>query len=249
LVDRNTIIGIDFLVVGGALSALGYTLAQSIPIAAIGFNIAILGALIVLIVPEPIPQDAYKALLEDSVSNIELILEESRLEQRAYFIPTKEKQVRAFIPAAPVVQRETTFNGSSNLELVQAISKSPGRFVTHYGEQTGLLLVPPGNEIVRLSKVQEGDDLEDSLRSAIINFSDLASSIMLSEQDEQNTILKINIQGPKFTSDSPFFKRCLGSPLCCVACCVIARASGKAVRLVDEISERDLTHITIQIIA
>lgn len=50
MIDRNTIVGIDFLVVGFTLASLGYILAQSIPITAIGVEVAILGALILLIV-------------------------------------------------------------------------------------------------------------------------------------------------------------------------------------------------------
>jgi hypothetical protein len=250
LIDRNTIVGIDFLVAGFALASLGYILAQSIPIAAIGVDVAIVGALIVLIVPEPIPQDAYKALLGDSISNIELILEESHLEEKAYFLPIREKeQVRAFVPASPSQKETLVSTSSSKLELIESLSKAPRRFVSNYGNQLGLLLVPPGNEIVRLSKVKEGDDLEDSLRSSIVSFSDLASSVMAIEQeDEGKLIVKINITNPKLSSEYPFFNRCLGSPLSCIASCVVAVAKGRAVRLVDEKSEGKLIHTTLEII-
>lgn len=250
MIGRNTIVGIDFLVLGFALAGLGYILALSISIAAIGVDVAILGALILLIVPEPIPQDAYRALLGDSISNIELILEESRLEERAYFIPTREKhQIRAFVPATSK-QRETLVSGSSSkLELIEAASKALSRFVSNYGNQLGLLLVPPGNEIVRLSKVQEGDDLEDSLRLTIVSFSDLASSVMaVEEQNGANSIVKINITDPKISSEFPFFNRCLGSPLSCIASCVVAVAKGRPVRLIDETLEGNLIHTTLEII-
>ena len=250
MIDRNTIVGIDFLVVGFALSGLGYILALSIPIAAIGINIAILGALILLIVPEPVPQDAYKALLQDSISNIEIILEESRLEKRAYFLLTNDKkQVRAFVPATLTQRQTSQSRSSSRLELVESLSKSPARFVTSYGNQLGLLLVPPGNEITRLSRVQVGDDLEDSLRSAIVSFSDLASSVMAVEElDGSKSLVKINISNSKLSSESPFFNRCLGSPLSCIASCVVVASKGKAVRLVDEKSEGNLIHTTLEVI-
>ena len=251
LVDRNTIVGTDLFVVGITLAGLGYILAQSIPIAAIGVNLAILGALILLIVPEPIPQDAYKAILSDSISNIEIILEESHLEERAYFIPTKGKEhsadkVRAFIPAT-TKQREVLVRGS-RLQMIESLSASPGRFVTDYGNQpVGLLLIPPGNEIAKLSKVKEGDDLEESLQSCIVAFSDLASSVMALEEKE-TSLVKINIKDPKLVFESPFFNKCLGSPLSCIASCVVALAKGKAVRLVDEKFEKNLLHATIEII-
>jgi hypothetical protein len=254
--DRNTIVGIDLLVVGLALIGLGYVLAQSIPIAAIGVNISILGALILLIVPEPIPQDAYKALLKDSISNIEIILEESHLEERAYFIPTKtennqlSQKVRAFVPASSEQRKVLVSGSSSRLELIESLASSPERLVSSYRNQPiGLFVIPPGNEIVRLSKVREGDDLEDALRSSIVSFADLASSVKAIEQKENgNSTVKINIVNPKLTSESPFFNRCLGSPLTCIASCVIAAAKGVPIKLIDEKIESNLIHTTLEII-
>jgi hypothetical protein len=252
LIERNTIVGIDFLIVGFVLAALGYILALSIPIAAIGIDVAILGALILLIVPESVPKDSYKALLEDSIANIEIILEESSLNEKAYFIRSNQKEIRAFIPAVIDIERTTSRShpSTSQLELVESLSKSPPRFVTRYGNQLGLLLVPPGNEICRLSKVQEGDDLEDSLRSAIVSFSDLASSVMAveSKDEEGRSFVKINISNPRLFGEFPFFNRCLGSPLSCIASCVAVATKGKAVRLVDEKVEGDLIHTTLEII-
>jgi hypothetical protein len=251
LIERNTIVGIDFLIVGFVLAALGYVLAQSIPIAAIGIDVAILGALILLIVPESVPKDSYKALLEDSIANIEIILEESSLNEKAYFIRSNQKEIRAFIPAVIDIERTSRSHSStSQLELVESLSKSPPRFVTRYGNQVGLLLVPPGNEICRLSKVQEGDDLEDSLRSAIVSFSDLASSVMAveSKDEEGRSFVKINISNPRLFGEFPSFNKCLGSPLSCIASCVAVATKGKAVRLVDEKVEGDLIHTTLEII-
>ena len=98
MVDRNTVVGVDLLVVGFLVSALGYILAQSIPIAALGFALAIIGALLVLLVPEPVPQDAYRALLSDSIRNVEIILEEADLHERAYFVQLEDGEIRALIP-------------------------------------------------------------------------------------------------------------------------------------------------------
>ena len=98
MVDRNTVVGIDFLVVGFMLAGLGYIVAQSVPIAAFGFALAVIGALLLMIVPESVPQDAYRALLSDSIRNVEIILEESDLHERAYFMQLEDGEVRALIP-------------------------------------------------------------------------------------------------------------------------------------------------------
>src|SRR5271157_4683205 len=101
--------------------------------------------------------------------------------------------------------------------MLQNLSKAPRRFITNYRDLRGLTLVPPGNEIVKLSKVQRDDDIEESLRNSLIAFSDLATSVLSVEEGNQ---IKIRIENPKLTSESPFFNECLGSPVSCVACCV-----------------------------
>ena len=170
MIDRNTIVGIDLLVVGSLLAGLGYVLAQSIPIAALGADVMILGALVLLIVPDPIPQDSYKALLNDSIANVEIILEESRLEEKAYFVPTVGGEVRAFIPAVHSSEplENVQASSSSLTALMQNVSKSPGQFIAKHGSEVGLVLVPPGNSLVSLSKIRTGDDLEDALSSSWI---------------------------------------------------------------------------------
>ncbi|MHB8567863.1 MAG: hypothetical protein ACYC7D_12845 [Nitrososphaerales archaeon] len=234
MVDRNTIVGIDLLVIGGVVSALGYIGVQSIPVAGFGFAVAIMGALILLIVPEPIPQDAFRALLADSITNIEILLEESRLKERAYFLRTDDEKVRAFIP----------FEKHSPAELLERLNKAPKRFVTNSGDLKGLMLIPPGNEIVRLAKIQKDDDVEESLRNALVGFSDLAASVLAIEE---GTEVKIQINNPKISSQSPFFNECLGSPVSCVACCVVASVKGEPVRIVDEKFDKALIRLTLEV--
>lgn len=245
MVDRNTVVGIDFLVVGITISGLGYIFAQSIPIAALGLDVAIIGALIILIVPEPVPHDAYKALLKDSISNIEMILEESMLKERAYFIPTAEQKVRAMIPLSSTALSASESPSAST--LIQTVTKAPVRFISRYGGLDGLFLYPPGSEIVRLSKVSQEDDLEAAVRQTIIEISDLASSVVVLEDKDQRTI-KMQISKPKLTSDSPFFNASMGSPVSCVACCVVATVKGLPVRIVDEKTDRGLVRLVLQVI-
>ncbi len=237
MVDRNTIVGIDFLVIGLVVLGLGYIGAQSIPIASFGFAVAIIGALLLLIVPEPIPQDAFKSLLKDAIANIEIILEESQLRERAFFLQD-EGGVRAFVPIS------IPESPQASQSLVQNLTKGPKRFVTNYRGLVGLSLIPPGNELVKLSKVQKGDDVEDSLRNVIVGFSDLASSILAVEEGNQ---IKIQIKDPKIASQSPFFNDCLGSPVSCIACCVISSVKDKPVKIANEKFDRSLVRLTIEI--
>jgi hypothetical protein len=238
LVDRNTIVGIDFLVIGLVVLGLGYVGAQSIPIAAFGFAVATIGALLLLIVPEPIPQDTYKSLFKDAIANIEIILEESQLRERAYFLRIDD-EVRAFIPISAGSETVKSSQG-----LVQNLTKGPKRFITNYRGLTGLTMIPPGNELVKLSKVEKGDDVEESLRNVIVGFSDLATSVLSVEEGNE---IKIQIRDPKLISQSPYFNDCIGSPVSCIACCVISSLKDRPVKITSERFDRSLVRLNVEI--
>lgn len=235
MADRNTIVGIDFLVIGLVVAGLGYIAAQSIPIAAFGFAVAIIGALVLLIVPEPVPQDSYKTLLKDAIANIEIVLEESHLRERAYFLHF-ENDVRAFIPI-------TDKNIQSSQRLVQNLMMAPKRFITNYKGLRGLVLVPPGNELVKLAKVHGEDNIEEALRNVLVSFSDLASSVLVVEEGRQ---IKIQINNPKIASQYPLFNECLGTPVSCVACCVISTIKESGIRIIDERFDKAMIRLTVE---
>ena len=245
MVDRNTIVGLDFLVVGFVVSGLGYTLAQSIPIAAFGFALAVIGALLLLVVPEPVPQDAYRALLSDSIRNVEIILEETDLHERGYFMQLEDGEIRALIPLSAL--KATVGGESISSATLRELDRAPRRFIIDYHGLRGLMLIPPGAQIVKLARVEKGGDLEESLRSVLVEFSDLASSVRAVEE-EGSRVVRIQIAKPKLTSESPFFNRCLGSPVSCIAGCVATVVKGRPVRILDEKFDPALVRLTLELV-
>ena len=246
MVDRNTIVGIDLLVVGFIVSGLGYILAQSVPIAAFGFALAVIGALLLLLVPEPVPQDAYRALLSDSIRNVEIVLEESDLHERAYFMQLEDGEIRALVPLSTV--KAAVGGESISAATLRELDKAPRRFIIDYHGLRGLMLIPPGSQIVKLAKVERGGDLEESLRSVLVEFSDLASSV-LAVEEEGSKVVRVQIAKPKLTSESPFFNNCLGSPVSCIASCVATVVKGQPVRIVDEKYDPALVRLTLEMVA
>jgi hypothetical protein len=237
--DRNTLIGLDFLVMGFIISGLGFILARTVTIASFGFALAIIGALIVLIVPEPVPEDALKALLSDSVRNIEIILEESGLRNKAYFMQMEDGEIRALIPLS------LADGGVKALDLAEVI-RAPKRFIVNgRGGIRGLLMIPPGNEIVRLSKVQRGADLEEALRSTLVEHTDLARGVLAVEEDG-GRVAKVQISKPQLNSDSPYFNDSLGSPVSCVASCVAAAVKGVPIRIREERYDPGFIRLTLE---
>lgn len=236
--ERNTLVGLDFLVMGFIISALGFFLADSIPIASFGFALVVIGALVVLIVPEPVPEDALKALLKDSIRNVEIILEESGLRNRAYFMQMEDGEVRALVPLS-------LSDGAQQPPDVAALDKAPRRFIVNQDGVRGLMVVPPGNEIVRLAKVQRGDDLEEALRSTLVEYSDLARGVLAIEEDG-GKVAKLQITRPQLSSDSPYFNDSLGTPVSCVACCVAAVVKGAPVKIREEIYDPAFIRLTLE---
>lgn len=234
--ERNTLVGVDFLVMGVIIAGLGFFLADSVPIASFGFALAIIGALVLLIVPEPVPQDALKALLKDAVRNVEVILEESGLRNRAHFMQMEDGEVRAFVP----LSGEGTVAGK-----LSELNKAPTRFIVSQGGMQGIMVIPPGNEIAKLAKVERGADMEESLRSTLVEYSDLARGV-LAVVEEEGRLVKVQISKPQLGSDSPYFNDVLGTPVSCVAACVAAVAAGVPVRILEERYDPGFIRLTLR---
>ena len=235
--ERNTLVGLDFLLMGSVIAALGFFVADSIPVASFGFALDVIGALILLVVPEAVPQDALKALLKDAVRNVEIILEESGLRNRAYFMQM-EGEIRAFVPLESP--------GSSQTPSIAELEKAPRRFMVNHMGMRGLLVVAPGNEIVRLAKVERGADLEEALNSTLVEYSDLARSVLALEEDG-GKVAKVQITKPQISSDSTYFNEALGTPVSCLAACVVAAVKGTAVRIVEERYDPEFIRLTLEI--
>ena len=235
--ERNTLVGVDFLLMGFIISGLGFFLADDIPIASFGFALAVIGALILMIVPEAVPQDAIKSLLKDAVRNVEIILEETGLRNAAYFTQI-EGEVRAFVPL-------TGPDGKPSPPRFTELESAPRRFVVNLEGMRGLLIIPPGNELVRLAKVEKGADLEEALRSALVEYSDLARGVLAVEENGGNT-MKVQITKPQLGSDSPYFNDALGTPVSCVAGCVASVVKGAPVRIVEERYDPGFIRLTLE---
>ena len=209
----------------------GSFLARSVPIAAFGFAIAMIGSVILLVVPGPVSEDAYKAFLNDATKNIEVLIEELGLGERAYFFQTERGEIRAFIPVSGA-SKEATVNWPPPYSL-PLVGMESNHLVVDNGNQKGLLLIPPGAQLVKLARLEKGEDLEMALRSVLVESSAIASSVLAIEEKESKTI-RVKIGKPAITWESSSLRQCLGSPSSCVASCVAAVVKGGAIRILDE---------------
>ena len=109
-----------------------------------------------------------------------------------------------------------------------------------------MLIVPPGNEIVRLAKVEKGADLEEALTSALVEYSDLARGVLALEEDG-GKVAKIQILKPQISSDSTYFNDALGTPVSCLAGCVAAVVKGTPVRIKEERYDPEFIRLALEI--
>jgi hypothetical protein len=123
--------------------------------------------------------------------------------------------------------------------------EAPLHFVVDYKGLKGMLLIPPGNEIVKLAKVERGTDLEEALRSTLVDYADLAEGVLAIE-DPSEKMIRIRITRPHLNLESPYFNNSLGNPVSCVAACVVAVAKGMPVRLVEEKYHPDSIQLTLE---
>jgi hypothetical protein len=238
MVERNTVAGMDLLIVGGIVSVLGYVLASSVPVVAFGLAVAVIGALTLLIVSEPVPQDIYRAMLSDAIRNIEIVLEEAGLRERAYFMQMEDGEVRALVPLSG-----TTLSSAS----ISDLEKSPRHLVVNHKGVLGLMIIPPGNQIVNLARIERGADVEESLKVVLERSSGLAGSVLVVE-DKQAGRISVQISGPRIASESPYFNFCLGTPVSSIASSVVAVARGQPVRIADEKSDPALVRLTLELV-
>jgi hypothetical protein len=251
MVEKGTLVGLVFLTIGVQfIFAYGVAqmvprslLARSVPTAALAFAVAIIGALILLVVPESVSEVAYRAFLNDAIGDIEMLLEELGLSEKAYFFQTEPEEIRAFIPISQA-SKEGGVNWPPSYALPQLGKESSRLLVDRWGGK-GLLLTPPGAQLVKLARVEKGADLETALRMVLVEFSSIASSVLALEE-EGSKIMRVQIGKPTVAWESHFLSHSLGSPVSCIASCVAAVVKGQTVRIVDERVDSNLVLLSLE---
>lgn len=216
--------GLTLGLFGAILAFFAYFIALSIPLTALGLACAILGLSIALTPSSPIPKLAVKAMLEGSCLNLEALLEEFNVEGKAVYMPPRDDRVFAFIPL------------SSNPTQVEfeEINKAPLRVLTSAGGKLGLIIFPPGSEIVRLAGIIEGLAIEEALNLTLIEFLEGADSVKAVAKEDK---IIIEVLNPKVSSELPKVKHSLGSLIVSVAGCTLAKSLGKPIAFIEEVIE------------
>jgi hypothetical protein len=222
--DNYQHLGIGFISFGVIFASYSSLVFLSIPLTALGLSTIILGATLLLVPSNPIPAHQIRAMVEASLVNIEAMLEEFDVMGKAVYLPQDER-IGAFIPIEEGQE-------SSNI-----VDKVPVRVLTESNGVPGVLVFPPGSELVRLALLPVEILLEDALTAVLVDFSELADSVKTVSQDDQ---ILIELVSPKVGSDFDRVNNSLGSLSVSISGCIIAHSVNKPVYFLREEREENI---------
>lgn len=210
--------GIGFISFGVLFAAYSYLIFLSVPLTALGLSTIILGATLLLVPSNPAPAHQIRAMVEASLVNIEALLEEFDVMGEAVYLPSDER-VSAFIPI------------EEGMESTIDTERIPVRVLTESNGVPGVLIFPPGSELVRLALLPEDILLEDALNAVLVDFAEIVNSVKAVSETDQ---VLVELVSPKVGSDYDRVNHSLGSLAVSVSGCIIAYITGKPVFFVRE---------------
>jgi len=96
--NRFKAIGSGFIGFGGIIASFSYFVILSTPLTALGLAFAILGCVILIFPEYLVLHQVVKGMISGSITNIEAMLEEFSVNQRAVYLPSKDGKIYAFVP-------------------------------------------------------------------------------------------------------------------------------------------------------
>jgi hypothetical protein len=215
---------------GAIVSVVSYLVIQSVPLTALGLGSVMVGLAALLLPPKAIPTSLVKAMLQNSSTNIEAILEEYDAHGKAVYLPPRDGYVTAFVPLKDVPVMEVAAAGDIPLRVLSAA-----------GGTRGVTVFPPGSELPKAYEAYQEGSFDDLLRLVLVDSTELASSVRTSREGDA---VVIEITGPRVRPDLPRFNRCLGSLPTSVAACTLSYKEGRRVVVEkEELAEGKVTAV------
>jgi hypothetical protein len=183
---------------GALLAVISFYFLFSVPFAALGVACVILGGATLTLPESPVPSGAVRGVIRASVMNVEALLEEFDVREKAVYLPPKDGESVAFVPL------------STNPHPPEpgALMDAPRRLVSEAGGVPVLLVVPPGSELVRASELSESSGLEDAIQYILTEVTELCSSAKVVVTGDT---LVVEMKGIKVKTEAARYLSALGS--------------------------------------
>ena len=238
-----SLLGLALASIGGAFAVVSHLILDSVPLAALGISMAILGAIcLTLARTRPkIPPEISIILLETGLQNTAAIVEELSLRSKAIYLPSSltSGHPRALIPL---------HSKPGPLQIGEVL---PGRLIAKHGpapEDIGILVATPGSAVAGILGAEPGpsvDELEASLTSALVGMLDVADGAKVNIIGER---VAIEVSKPRLEHRNLWFNELLGSPLASVAASLAAEALDKPLIVESEAHSKGKLMIELRIV-
>ena len=226
--------GAVLMAFGVPFAVYSYLVLLDVTFTALGLASVVLGATALLIPSSPVPAGTVRAMVEGASVNVEALLEEYDASSKAYYLPPVDDRVYCFVPLSGDV-------GGWQLDMVMG---APVRVITEVAGVRGLMVFPPGSEIVRLSLLGEESGLEDALSYVLVDYLEAVESVKAVESGDR---VVVQLNRYRVDTDFPRVKLCLGSIPVSTAGCVLAWVTEKPVLFVDEDGSGESTTATFRV--
>ncbi len=174
-----------------------------------------------------------RAMIEGSCVNIETLLEEFNARGRAVFLPPRDGSVYAFVPLEPNGKPSTAW----------AASESPINVLIDANGELGLMIFPPGSEVIGLSQLNHKYGIEKALKYVLIDFLGAVESLKADRRQGGVVVEMIVSREPtKF----PMCKQSFGTLPTSIAGCILSTVLEVPLRLLYEQEEERIVSSTFE---
>ena len=218
LLDRYSGVGLGLMVFGAPFAVYSYVVLLNTPLAALGLACVVLGGTLLLVPGSPVPREMVRAMVEASCVNVEALLEEFDVRGRGVYLPPKEGRGYVYVP----------LKGGAD---VSGAMRAPTRVFVKVDGAPGLMVFPPGSEVVRLSGLGGEAGLEEALGFVLGDFLEAVHGVKAIREGDR---VVVEYSGPVVGTGFPRFVAVLGSLPVSVGGSVLASVLSAPVELVEE---------------
>lgn len=184
-----------------------------------------------------VPTEIVGGALMPMMNNLEALFKNLRVNDYATYIGPREREnpasYRAFIPLSGDAKAKLP-----KLKIMDEILITPD----DHSEANGLVLEPPGADLLVTLERESGEDigsvklsdLQDALNNGIVKSLELASSLRLTFEDSKAYLVLEGDALWEFTKElaqkAPILCERVGCPLCSLVACALTKSSHRPVR-------------------
>jgi hypothetical protein len=160
-------------------------------------------------------------MMEEACVNIDALLEQFNAVEKCIYLPPRGGRVYAYVPLGKPPSEG----------LIALIMDLPVKVITEVSGEPGLMVYPPGSEVVRLSSLEEGGNIEDALSYVLVDFVEAVESLKAVQISDK---VVVQMRGIRLTTEFSHYKKVFGSQPTSLVGCVLSYVLGRPVSFLDE---------------